>query len=255
MTNITVKITGLNTSKLPKLSNAEIIDLFHKLPNEEIRQEIINGNLRLVLSISNKFKNSKENLDDIFQIGCIGLVKAVDNFQLERGLQFSTYAVPMIQGEIQRHLRDNNSTIKVGRHIKGLGYKIIQTRDALMSMYGREITNEEIAKVLEIEISEVSNALQAIQDVNSIYDPIGGDDDELLLVDQISAGNKEQDWVHDLSVRNALTKLDSTQQYVIQKRFFEDKTQYEISQEIGLSQAQVSRLEKKALARMQQIIV
>lgn len=254
MTNITVKITGVSTSQLPKLSNKEIIDLFYQLPGEDIRQEIINGNLRLVLSISNKFKNSKESLDDIFQIGCMGLVKAVDNFDVHRGLNFSTYAFPMIHGEIKRHLRDN-SAVKVRRHIKGLGYKVIQMREALTSVFGREATNEEIAKELEVDITEVVEALQSIQDLVSLHEPIGNGEEELFLMDQVSLGNEEVSWVNDLSIQNALTRLDNRQQYVIKKRFFEDKTQYEISKEIGLSQAQVSRLEKLALAKMQEMIL
>lgn len=248
-----VEICGVNTAKLPLLKNEEKEALFAKISegDKEAREKYIEGNLRLVLSIIKRFSNSNENVDDLFQIGCIGLMKAIDNFNSELGVKFSTYAVPMIIGEIRRYLRDNNS-IRVSRSLKDTAYKAIYTKEALTKKNLEEPTIAEIAKEIGISKEEIVYALDAIQNPMSLYEPIyteGGD--TLYVMDQISdKKNKEELWVEHISLFEAMKKLNEREYEIISMRFFEGKTQIEVSEIIGISQAQVSRLEKNALKIM-----
>ncbi|MBQ7065344.1 MAG: RNA polymerase sporulation sigma factor SigG [Lachnospiraceae bacterium] len=248
-----VEICGVNTAKLPLLKNEEKEALFAKITegDKEAREKYIEGNLRLVLSIIKRFSNSNENVDDLFQIGCIGLMKAIDNFNSELGVKFSTYAVPMIIGEIRRYLRDNNS-IRVSRSLKDTAYKAIYTKEALTKKNLEEPTIAEIAKEIGISKEEIVYALDAIQNPMSLYEPIyteGGD--TLYVMDQISdKKNKEELWVEHISLFEAMKKLSAREYEIISMRFFEGKTQIEVSEIIGISQAQVSRLEKNALKIM-----
>jgi RNA polymerase sporulation-specific sigma factor len=249
-----VEICGVNTAKLPILRNEEKEALFARIQNgdEGAREEYIKGNLRLVLSVIKRFSNSNENVDDLFQIGCIGLIKALDNFDPEgHDVKFSTYAVPMIIGEIRRFLRDNQS-LRVSRSIKDTAYKAIYTKEALMKRSMKEPTVEEIASEIGIAKEEIVYAMDAIQNPMSLYEPVyteGGD--TLYVMDQISdKKNKEENWVEQLSLSEAMKKLSDRENFIIKLRFFEGKTQMEVADEIGISQAQVSRLEKNALKSM-----
>lgn len=248
-----VEICGVNTSKLPLLKNEEKDLLFKKIieGDKEAREQYIEGNLRLVLSIIKRFSNSSENVDDLFQIGCIGLIKAIDNFDVSLGVRFSTYAVPMIVGEIRRFLRDN-SALRVSRSLKDTAYKAIYAREALTKRNMVEPTLMEIATEIGISKEDIVYALDAIQNPMSLYDPIyteGGD--TLYVMDQISdKKNKEELWVEHLSLAEAMKKLNEREREIITLRFFKGKTQMEVSNLIGISQAQVSRLEKNALKIM-----
>lgn len=248
-----VEICGVNTSKLPLLKNEEKDLLFKKIieGDKEAREQYIEGNLRLVLSIIKRFSNSSENVDDLFQIGCIGLIKAIDNFDVSLGVRFSTYAVPMIVGEIRRFLRDN-SALRVSRSLKDTAYKAIYAREALTKRNMVEPTLMEIATEIGISKEDIVYALDAIQNPMSLYDPIyteGGD--TLYVMDQISdKKNKEELWVEHLSLAEAMKKLNDREREIITLRFFKGKTQMEVSNLIGISQAQVSRLEKNALKVM-----
>lgn len=248
-----VEICGVNTAKLPLLKNAEKEELFEKIKkgDQEARQKYIEGNLRLVLSVIKRFASSNENVDDLFQIGCIGLIKAIDNFDSTLNVKFSTYAVPMIIGEIRRFLRDNNS-IRVSRSIKDVAYKAIYTRDVLTRKNLKEPTVEEIASEIGISKEDVVYAMDAIQNPMSLYEPIYTDGgDTLYVMDQISdKKNKEENWVEHLSLSDAMKKLNKREHEIIHLRFFEGKTQMEVADYIGISQAQVSRLEKNALRLM-----
>ena len=248
-----VEICGVNTSKLPVLTNKEKEELFIKIKagDKKAREEFINGNLKLVLSVVRKFNNRGENVDDLFQVGCIGLIKAIDNFDLSQNVLFSTYAVPMIIGEIRRHLRDNNS-IRVSRSLRDIAYKALQAKEALILKNNREPTIDEVAKEIGISKEEIANALDAIQDPVSLYEPIYNDGaDSLFLMDQIGdEKNKDENWVEDIAISEGLKKLNNREQMIIRKRFFDGKTQMEVADEIGISQAQVSRLEKSALLHM-----
>lgn len=252
-----VEICGVNTSKLPVLSNEEKEKLFLKIKagDKKAREEFINGNLKLVLSVVRKFNNRGENVDDLFQIGCIGLIKAIDNFDLSQNVLFSTYAVPMIIGEIRRHLRDNNS-IRVSRSLRDIAYKALQIREILTARNDREPTLDEIAKEMGVEKEEISNALDAIQDPVSLYEPIYNDGaDSLFLMDQIGdEKNIDENWIEDIAISEGLKKLNDREKMIIRKRFFDGKTQMEVADEIGISQAQVSRLEKSALFHMRKHI-
>lgn len=252
-----VEICGVNTSKLPVLSNEEKEKLFIKIKagDKKAREEFINGNLKLVLSVVRKFNNRNENVDDLFQVGCIGLIKAIDNFDLSQNVLFSTYAVPMIIGEIRRHLRDNNS-IRVSRSLRDIAYKALQAREILTTKNNREPTLEEVAKEIEIPKEEIANALDAIQDPVSLYEPIYNDGaDSLYLMDQIGdTKNIDENWIEDIAISEGLKKLNDREQMIIKKRFFDGKTQMEVADEIGISQAQVSRLEKSALHHMRKNI-
>lgn len=248
-----VEICGVNTSKLPILKEDEKNDLFSRIKagDTAARETYIKGNLRLVLSVIKRFANSNENVDDLFQIGCIGLIKSIDNFNPEIGVKFSTYAVPMIIGEIRRYLRDNNS-IRVSRSLRDTAYKAIHAKELLSKELSREPTIDDIAEKIEIPKEDIVFALDAIQCPVSLYDPVYTDGgDTLYVMDQISdKKNKEETWVEELSLSDAMKRLNERENYIIKLRFFEGKTQMEVAEEIHISQAQVSRLEKSALKNM-----
>ena len=248
-----VEICGVNTSKLPILSNEEKDELFRRIKqgDKEAREQYIKGNLRLVLSVIKRFSGSNENADDLFQIGCIGLIKAIDNFNTELDVKFSTYAVPMIIGEIRRYLRDYNS-IRVSRSLCDIAYKAIYAKEHYLKEHLKEPTIDEIAKEIHIEKEMIVYALDAIQNPVSLYEPVyteGGD--TLYVMDQISdRKNREENWIENLSLQNAMERLGSRERKIVELRYFQGKTQMEVSEEIGISQAQVSRLEKNALRTM-----
>jgi len=251
-----VEISGVNTAKLPTLSNEEKNELLIKIKDgdTEAREKFINCNLRLVLSVIQRFYNRGENVDDLFQIGCIGLIKAIDNFDLGQNVQFSTYAVPMIIGEIRRYLRDNNS-IRVSRSIRDMAYRVLQIKERINREQNREANIEEISKELGVEREEISFCLDAIQDPISLQEPIYKDGTEnLYVMDQISdTKNIDERWVEDLTIAQAMTKLNKREKEIISRRFFDGRTQMEVAEEIGISQAQVSRLEKGAISRIRKI--
>lgn len=246
-----VEISGVNTSQLPVLSSEEKQDLLVKIQNGDInaRQRFINGNLKLVLSVIKRFKNANDNADDLFQIGCIGLIKAIDNFDMSQNVQFSTYAVPMIIGEIRRYLRDNNS-IRVSRSVRNIAYKCLMVKEQLLKTTQEEPTLEEIARVVGIDKECVASSLDAILDPVSLQDSVhgNGDTDNLYVMDQISDKKaSDERWTDSIAISEALKKLSVREKDIIKKRFFDCKTQMEIAEEIGISQAQVSRLEKDAI--------
>lgn len=252
-----VEICGVNTSKLQVLSNAKMRELFVQLQSgeEAARELLVMGNLRLVLSVIQRFSNRGEYVDDLFQVGCIGLMKAIDNFDLSQNVKFSTYAVPMIIGEIRRYLRDNNP-IRVSRSLRDIAYKALQARDSLVNRHSREPTVSEIADELNVAREEVVLALDAIQEPVSLFDPIyqeGGD--PIYIMDQIK-DEKDLDstWIEGIALREALDKLSERERLILSLRFFASKTQMEVAEEIGISQAQVSRLEKAALQLMRKLI-
>lgn len=248
-----VEICGVNTSKLPLLKAEMQKELFERIRSgdEQARMEYIEGNLRLVLSIIRRFNTSSENVDDLFQIGCIGLIKAIDNFDCNIGVKFSTYAVPMIIGEIRRYLRDNNS-IRVSRSLKDTAYKAISAREAMMRSSQKEPTIDEIASEIGIAKEDIVYALDALQSPMSLNEPIYTDTgDTLYVMDQISdKKNKEENWIERISLSQAMKKLGPRETEIITLRFFEGRTQMEVADYIGISQAQVSRLEKSALKTM-----
>ena len=248
-----VEICGVNTSGLRVLSSEEKDILLKKAKNgdEAARTELIDGNLRLVLSIIQRFTGRRENPDDLFQVGCIGLIKAIDNFNTELDVKFSTYAVPMIIGEVRRYLRDNNS-IKVSRSVRDLAYRALQAREKLQRETNSDPTVSQIAQTLGEKEEAVSAAIEAIVEPMSLYDPVYSDGgDSIYLMDQISdTNNTDADWLEDISLREALKTLSERERSIIDMRFFRGKTQMEIAAEIGISQAQVSRLEKGALERI-----
>ena len=252
-----VEICGVNTARLPLLKNEEKEALFERIKegDSEARELYIKGNLRLVLSVIRRFGSSSENADDLFQIGCIGLMKAIDNFESTLNVKFSTYAGPMIIGEIRRYLRDNNS-IRVSRSLRDTAYKAIYARESYVKKNLKEPTITEIAEEIGIPKEEIVYAMDAIQTPMSLYDPVyteGGD--TLYVMDQISdKRNKEDRWVEKLSLQAAMDRLGKREKYIIRLRFFEGKTQMEVAEEIGISQAQVSRLEKNALRAMRQYL-
>ena len=248
-----VEICGVNTAKLPLLTEEEKEDLLARMKegDEAAKEEYIKGNLRLVLSVIKRFSGSNENPDDLFQIGCIGLIKAIDNFDTTLQVKFSTYAVPMIIGEIRRYLRDNNS-IRVSRSLRDIAYKTIYTRENYMRQHLKEPTIAEIADEIGIDKEMIVYAMDAIQSPVSLFEPVyseGGD--TLYVMDQISdKKNLEENWVEDISLRDAMNRLGERERHIIDLRFYEGKTQMEVADEIGISQAQVSRLEKHALRSM-----
>ncbi|HHX74377.1 MAG TPA: RNA polymerase sporulation sigma factor SigG [Firmicutes bacterium] len=248
-----VQLSGVNTYKLPVLSNARMRELFRKMHagDKNARQELVNGNLRLVLSVLQRFKNRGENLDDLFQVGCIGLLKAVDNFSLDHNVHFSTYAVPMIIGEIKRHLRDNNA-VRVSRSLKALAQKAQLVREDLTRKLLREPTVQEIATELEVTPEELVFAYQSVNDPVSLHDPVFADStDPVYIMDLVSDQKNHADlWVEDITLREALQILSERERRILESRFFEGQTQTEIASEIGISQAQVSRIEKAALRRI-----
>ncbi|MBQ4259799.1 MAG: RNA polymerase sporulation sigma factor SigG [Lachnospiraceae bacterium] len=253
MANGKVEICGVNTAKLPLLKPEEKEALFSRIQegDKQAREQYIEGNLRLVLSVIKRFSSSNENVDDLFQIGCVGLIKAIDNFDATLNVKFSTYAVPMIIGEIRRFLRDNSS-LRVSRSLKDTAYKAIYAKETLTKQNIKEPTIEEIATEIGIAKEDIVYALDAIQSPMSLYEPIFTDGgDTLYVMDQISdKKNKEEMWVEHLSLSDAMKKLNQKEQEIIQLRFFEGKTQMEVADSIGISQAQVSRLEKNALRTM-----
>lgn len=248
-----VEICGVNTSRLPVLTNEEKEALFERIKkgDSQARERYIKGNLRLVLSVIKRFSSSNENADDLFQIGCVGLMKAIDNFDTTLNVKFSTYAVPMIIGEIRRYLRDNNS-IRVSRSLRDTAYKAIYAKENYIKQNLKEPTLNEIAEEIGIDKEEIVYALDAIQSPVSLYEPVyteGGD--TLYVMDQISdKKNKEENWIENLSLKEALKRLDVRERNIVEMRFYEGRTQMEVAQEIGISQAQVSRLEKHALKSM-----
>ena len=245
-----VEICGVNTSKLPILSNEEKKKLLEKIKNgdTDAREKFIQGNLRLVLSVVQRFSGRNESADDLFQIGCIGLIKSIDNFDTSQGVQFSTYAVPMIVGEIRRYLRDNNS-IRVSRSVRDLAYKAIQYKDKFNKEQGREPTIEEIAKELGVEREEIAFSFDAIQDPVSLQEPVYNDGSEsIFIMDQVrDTKNSDENWADNMTIAEALKRLNEKEKKIIMKRYFDGRTQMEVAEEIGISQAQVSRLEKSAL--------
>ena len=255
--NSKVEICGVNTSKLPVLKSDEKKQLFERIlqGDEAAREKYIYGNLRLVLSIIQRFNNRGEYVDDIFQVGCIGLIKAIDNFDVTQGVQFSTYAVPMIIGEIRRYLRDNNS-IRVSRSLRDTAYKALQVKERMISQNSKEPSIEEIAKELDMPKEDVIFALDAIQDPISLFEPIYHDgSDAIFVMDQVSdEKNTDSSWLENLSLTEALKRLNDREKHILNLRFFEGKTQMEVAEEIGISQAQVSRLEKSALKNMKKYI-
>lgn len=248
-----VVICGVNTAKLPLLTNEEKTELFIQMEqgNSEARQKLVEGNLRLVLSVIQRFANHSENADDLFQVGCIGLMKAIDNFDRSLNVKFSTYAVPMIIGECRRYLRDNNA-IRVSRSLRDIAYKAIYAKERILREEDREPTIDEVAKEIDMEKEVVVMALDAIATPVSLYDPVyqeGGD--TLYIMDQVSdKKNKEENWVENISLKEAMDRLTDREYNIIRLRFFEGKTQTEVAKEIAISQAQVSRLEKSALKSM-----
>ncbi len=248
-----VEICGVNTAKLPILTNEEKETLLLKVKegDEEARQRYIKCNLRLVLSVIKRFSSSNENADDLFQIGCIGLIKAIDNFDTTLNVKFSTYAVPMIIGEIRRYLRDNNA-IRVSRSLRDTAYKAINARETYMKKNMKEPTIMEIADEIGIDKEDIVYALDAIQSPMSLYDPVYTDGgDTLYVMDQVSdKKNKEEKWVQNLALQDAMDRLAERERHIINLRFYAGKTQMEVAKEIGISQAQVSRLEKNALRSM-----
>lgn len=252
-----VEICGVNTSKLPVLKEKEMKELLIKMRNGDgfSREKFINGNLRLVLSVIQRFNNRGENVDDLFQVGCIGLMKAIDNFDLEQNVKFSTYAVPMIIGEIRRYLRDNNS-IRVSRSLRDIAYRALLVRDKLVNDNNKEPTISQIAKELKLPREEVVFALDAIQDPVSLFEPIYHDGgDAIYVMDQISDNkNQDESWLENISIKEAMKKLNDREKLILTLRFFNGRTQMEVADEIGISQAQVSRLEKTALKHMKKYI-
>ena len=251
-----VEIASVNTSTLPVLTNKEKKDLLIRIKNgnKEARERFINGNLRLVLSIIQRFSGRGENMDDLFQVGCVGLIKAIDNFDTSLNVQFSTYAVPMIVGEIRRHLRDNNP-IRVSRSMRDLAYKALQTRDKLLRDNQNEPTIEEIAKELDVQKEELVISLDSILEPISLQEPIYDDGAESIYVmDQVKdSKNTDEIWTNNLSLAEAMKKLTNREKAIISRRFFDGRTQMEVAEEIGISQAQVSRLEKNAINRIKRL--
>ena len=251
-----VEICGVTTSKLPVLSNKEKNELLIEVKkgNQEAREKFITGNLKLVLSVIKRFYGRGENLDDLFQVGCVGLIKALNNFDLSQNVQFSTYAVPMIVGEIRRYLRDNNS-IRVSRSTRDLAYKVLAIREKEKKENMREPTIEELAKMLNVEREDIVFCLDAIQEPISLQEPIYGDDTEnIFIIDQISdKKNNDELWSQNITINEAMKRLTNREKVIVNKRFFEGRTQMEVAEEIGISQAQVSRLERSAISHIRRI--
>jgi RNA polymerase sporulation-specific sigma factor len=252
-----VEICGVNTSKLPVLKEKEMRELLLRMKNGDIscREKFIRGNLRLVLSVIQRFNNRGENPDDLFQVGCIGLIKSIDNFDLGQNVKFSTYAVPMIIGEIRRYLRDNNS-IRVSRSLRDIAYRALQVRDKLIGENNKEPTVSQIANELKVPREDVIFALDAIQDPISLFEPIYHDGgDAIYVMDQISdSKNLDDSWLENISIKEAMKKLNDREKLILNMRFFDGRTQMEVADEIGISQAQVSRLEKTALRHMRKYV-
>ena len=253
-----VEITGINTSNLKTINNNEMTHLFEKLklnPKDKIiREKLTLGNLKLVLSILKKYNNRNENMDDLFQIGCIGLVKAIDNFDLSFGVKFSTYSVLMIEGEIRKYLRDN-STIRVSRSVKDIAYKIIKYKNEYQLLKGKEPSIEEISKATSIPKEDILFALEATKNIVSYYEPIYDDGGETIyLFDQISNGDDKDNYIDKIAVKDAITSLKEKERQVLYDRYIVGKTQIELGEELNISQAQVSRIEKNALNNIKRLV-
>ena len=248
-----VEICGVNTSKLPVLTNREKEELFQKIKagDKNAREVFIKGNLRLVLSVIKRFSNRGENPDDLFQIGCIGLIKSIDNFDTNQGVKFSTYAVPMIIGEIRRYLRDNNS-IRVSRSLRDAAYKALQAKERLSSSLNRDPTIEELAKEIEIPSETIVLALDAVREPVSLFEPVYHDGgDAVYVMDQVcDKRSLDENWIEEISLREAMANLKDREKKILAMRFYEGKTQMEVASEINISQAQVSRLEKNAIEKI-----
>jgi RNA polymerase sporulation-specific sigma factor len=250
-----VEICGISTATLPKVKQKEVEEMLTRLKNgdDDLKDDFIRCNLRLVLSVVQKFNNKRENLDDIFQIGCVGLIKAIDNFDFKYNVKFSTYAVPMIIGEIRRYLRDN-STLRISRSLKDIAYKALKLKE----LSGNDqLTNEQIAKALNISLSEVDMALEAVMEPFSLYDSIYNDAGEsVVLLDQIQDDNTTEDsWVEKIALSEAIRNLNEKERSIVDMRYYQGKTQIEVAEEIGISQAQVSRIEKNAIEHMKKQIL
>ena len=253
-----VVLCGVDTSALPVLTNGEMRELVPRIRrgDTQARESFIRGNLRLVLSVIQRFSARCDCMDDLFQVGCIGLMKAIDNFDLSHGVRFSTYAVPMIAGEIRRYLRDNNA-IRVSRSLRDTAYRALKVREAFCSETGREPSITEIALQMELPPEDVAFALEAISDPVSLFDPVyrDGSGDELSVMDQVKdERTKESSWVNNMAIREAMDRLGQREQHIIDMRFFKGRTQMEVAKEIGISQAQVSRLETQALKSMRKFM-
>ncbi len=248
-----VEITGVNTSKLKVLSNDEIMRLLGEYQSGSIdaREELISGNLRLVLSVIQRFLGRGESVDDLFQVGCIGLIKAIDHFNMMFEVRFSTYAVPMIIGEIRRYLRDN-STIRISRSMRDTAYKAMQAKEQFVNEHSREPTMDELAKLVDVEREELVFALDAIIEPVSLYEPLYSDgNDAVCVMDQVrDTKMSDENWVEHIALRDAISALTEREKHILSLRFFEGRTQMEVAESIGISQAQVSRLEKSALTRI-----
>ncbi len=247
-----VEICGINTNDLKVLKESEKIELLRKAHSgdKQARDELIKGNLRLVLSVIQRFSNRGENMDDLFQVGVIGLIKAIDNFNLDLDVRFSTYAVPMCIGEIRRYLRDDNA-VRVSRSMRDTAYKAMQVKERLINENQKEPTVEEIAKELGMKKSDVVLALEAIVDPVSLYEPVYNDGgDTIYVMDQVGDSNTDTDWIDEIMIKDEINRLDDRERNIMYLRFMQGKTQMEVAKEVGISQAQVSRLEKNALKRI-----
>ena len=252
-----VEICGVNTAKLPTLKSDEMTELLRRshLGDECARETLIQGNLRLVLSVIQRFASRGENADDLFQVGCVGLIKAIDNFDVSQNVRFSTYGVPMIIGEIRRYLRDN-SAIRVSRSMRDTAYRVLQCREAMQAEQSREPTLEEVARRLELPLETVNTAMDAISAPVSLYDPVYTDGgDPLTVMDQVrDTKNTDEQWVERIALREAISTLGEREKRILALRFFDGRTQMEVASEVGISQAQVSRLEKNAIRTLRKAI-
>lgn len=248
-----VEICGINTARLEILKNDEMMELLRRTKQGDMaaRERLIRGNLRLVLSVIQRFSSRGENADDLFQVGCIGLIKAIDNFDIRQPVRFSTYGVPMIVGEIRRYLRDN-SAVRVSRSMRDTAYKVLQAKEAYVAQHQREPSVEEIARLLDLKREEVVFALDAIVDPVSLYEPVYADGgDTICVMDQVrDAKNTDENWLEQIALKEAMDRLSDREKRILRLRFFEGKTQMEVSAHIGLSQAQISRLEKNAIQKI-----
>ncbi len=250
-----VEICGIDTTKLKVLKEAEKMELLKKIKennDRRARHDLIEGNLRLVLSVIQRFSNRGENPDDLFQVGCIGLMKAIDNFDITQNVRFSTYAVPMIIGEIRRYLRDYN-TIRVSRSLRDTAYHAMQIKERIQNDTGRDATIEEIAKEMDLPTVDVVLALEAIVEPISLYEPVYSDGgDTIYVMDQVGSTESDEDWLNEISIKEAIKNLGSREKLILNLRFMQGKTQMEVAQEVGISQAQVSRLEKGAIKKIKE---
>ena len=252
-----VEISGVNTAELPVLSREQAKDLFRqaRAGSQQARQDLIQGNLRLVLSVIKRFEGRSENPDDLFQVGCVGLIKGIDNFNVDLDVFPSTYLVPMIVGEIRRYLRDN-SAVRVSRSMRDTAYKVLQAKEAYVAEHQREPSVEEIAKLLDLKREEVVFALDAIVDPVSLYEPVYSDGgDTICVMDQVKdTDNTDENWLEQIALKEAMDRLSDREKRILRLRFFEGKTQMEVSAHIGLSQAQISRLEKNAIQKIKKVL-